>query len=341
MKRRLAICCATALALGVSNGIAAENEKPSVPDSPQALAEAENQFFVDHPDLKDEGEVVDEASKQLAAEGFVAKDVKDASETLAARTRSLLAERTPGEWQRKAVSLFPALGVAGSEFNALFLKHYNEMKVATPAFLQEPSWPVLLAQRCDDELHSRAAKAAPAATQPTAAAAPSVRPTVMPSAPGPRATESESHSPTSQAMGFWLETFGIFLAVLFASVPWVILYRRYLSQYFIRRSQPRRVQPDPQKVLPQPRENRHRENGEAPAWRVAMRPALVVFLIASVPAFLRTLAINGDLGMGERLFVSIAVGVLFGLLITLPFYAMDALWHAYQKHHHTVRHAGH
>ena len=56
------------------------------------------------------------------------------------------------DWQRKAVELYPQLGVAGSTFNTKFWALYQERLKSNPAFVNNPQWPVLLAQECAVQL---------------------------------------------------------------------------------------------------------------------------------------------------------------------------------------------
>lgn len=50
------------------------------------------------------------------------------------------------EWQEKAVSEFPDLGVPQSEFNRLFVEQAALLRQTNAPILQEPSWPYRLAQ---------------------------------------------------------------------------------------------------------------------------------------------------------------------------------------------------
>ena len=56
------------------------------------------------------------------------------------------------EAQREAVRLFPALAVAGSEFNRAFLTRHQQFQQYHPVFLRDPNWPVLLAREVDSSL---------------------------------------------------------------------------------------------------------------------------------------------------------------------------------------------
>ena len=172
-----------------------------------SLAEGDARFFEAYPDLRDEWEEVDRASRALAAEGFTATDIRQVIDVLAKRTRQMLSLRTAAEWQKKAVSLYPELGIEGSEFNALFVQHHRELLGSSPEFVQEPSWPVLLAKRCADELRARrqasavpppAAAAPPPDPTPHGAAAPLAGPAPHP-APAERPPPEFSDSPSTVA----------------------------------------------------------------------------------------------------------------------------------------------
>lgn len=144
-------------------------------------ADVQADFYKRYPDLRDEEDVVTSAARALAAERARGRNDAETAEMLAKRARSILAARSPAEWQAKAVQLYPELGVAGSKFNTLFLRHFNELKSTSPHFTEEPSWPVLLARRCADELNPKPAALAPA--KPTATGVPST------SATAPAATK--------------------------------------------------------------------------------------------------------------------------------------------------------
>jgi hypothetical protein len=170
-------------------------------------ADVQAEFYTRYPDLADERDVVALAARGLVAERIETSD-PTAAETLAARTRGLLARRSPQEWQRKAVSLFPDLGVAGSEFNTLFLRHFKEMQQTSPQFMEEPSWPVLLARRCADELRPKELKAeivpAPASVPKTASSNP-------------------AQTPPAKRSGFWASLLNLvlLLAILIQPARWL------------------------------------------------------------------------------------------------------------------------
>ena len=71
------------------------------------------------------------------------------------------------DWQRKAVEMYPQLGVSGSEFNKKFWSLYQQRRQTNPAYFSLPQWPVLLARECAGQLGSPIA----AKTPPSAAAA--------------------------------------------------------------------------------------------------------------------------------------------------------------------------
>jgi cytochrome c2 len=77
------------------------------------------------------------------------------------------------DWQRKAVELYPQLGVSGSDFNKKFWGLYQQRRQTNPAYFSIPQWPVLLARECEAQLKSQPAKtpsAAVAAASPAAGA---------------------------------------------------------------------------------------------------------------------------------------------------------------------------
>ena len=60
------------------------------------------------------------------------------------------AQSTAQEWQAKAVTKYPELGIRGSSFNKRFVEAHIERKKANPGFFTNPQWPILQA----DELAS-------------------------------------------------------------------------------------------------------------------------------------------------------------------------------------------
>jgi hypothetical protein len=323
MKSGSALWCAFSLFLGALTCSALEpTEAASVPAASSYAVD--DQFFADHPDLKDEAEVVAEASRALAAQQYEAGTPKEASEALAAQARAILADRTPEEWQQKAVSLYPALGVAGSEFNVLFLKHYRELKVSSAAFIQEPSWPVLLAKRCDDELRT----GHPAVSQPVSAPSSAAAPQAL----HPKDTASASH--THRSGNFWQTLFALLFLIVLTVVPCALAFRP-AALVFLRRALS--LEPDlftfrkekPQKPTP---ERPSTPSRDPSIWRAALKHAAIIYVFVALPTSVHSLMANSDLGFVDRVFVSILVGSLFGVFITLPLFGIDTLWHACLKH---------
>jgi hypothetical protein len=275
----------------------AAEEISAPPASPAPPIAADDSFFVDHPDLKDEVEIVNKASKALAAEGYKTGTAKEASDALAAESRVLLDERTPEEWQQKAVSLFPELGVAGSKLNSLFLKHYRELQAKSPAFAEEPSWPVLLAKRCNDELR--------AGSQPASGTILALPPVTK--AQSSRSNDKRPPGQTHRSAHFWQTAFALVLLILLTAGPAGLVF--WKAQMRKRSS-----------------------GGRPPLWQITVKHAAIIYLAVALPTSVYSLAANSDLGFADRVFVSLLAGTLFGLFITLPIGGMDALWRACQKH---------
>jgi hypothetical protein len=331
MKSGPALWCALSLLLGsvTCPGIE-ETVATSVPPSPAITAD--DQFFVDHPDLKDEGKIVHEASEALTAEGYSAGTAKVASETLAARSRAILAERTPAEWQQKAVSLYPALGIAGTELNLLFVKHYRELKASGAAFTEEPSWPVLLAKRCDDELRSRN----PAASQTISAPPPSA------AAVARHPDDGNSVRQTHRAGNFWQTFIALLLLIVLTALPGAYAFLQGVfgfqkGSFTFRRGASvlrKGALAFPKGLFnrPAPLERSPAAKSDPSIWRGALKHAAIIYVVVALPTSVHSLMANSDLGFIDRLFVSLLVGSLFGLFITLPLYGIDTLWQACQKH---------
>jgi hypothetical protein len=316
MKSGPSLWCALFLLLGfvTCRGIETTDGTPVPPAPPIA---ADDQFFVDHPDLKDETEIVNEASGALTAEGWTGTP-KEASEALAAKSRAILAERTPEEWQQKAVRLYPALGGAGSDLNLLFIKHYRELKASSPEFIQEPSWPVLLAKRCDEELREGNPAASETHLAPSPAAASLAR----------QHGEKNSVRQTHRSTNFWQTFLALLLLIILTALPAIVALRPEiltLSPAALGLGNGGTRQRASSKPVPAPR-------GDPPIWRVALKHAAVVYVVVALPSSVHSLMTNSDLGFIDRLFVSLLVGALFGLCITLPLYGLDTLWQACQKH---------
>ncbi len=56
------------------------------------------------------------------------------------------------DWQRKAVEMYPQLGVRDSAFNKKFWVLYRQREIADPEFVKNPQWPVVLAKECAAQL---------------------------------------------------------------------------------------------------------------------------------------------------------------------------------------------
>lgn len=93
----------------------------------------------------------------------------------------LLGATARGEdWQRKAVQMYPQLGVLGSPLNKQFWAAYQDRQKADPAFFNDPKWPVYLAKHCAEQL---AAVATPKPAPNPAPAAPTLTSVSLSSAP--------------------------------------------------------------------------------------------------------------------------------------------------------------
>ncbi len=251
-------------------------------------ADVQEDFFRRYPDLEDERDVVAIAARTLATEGVETKHLAAAAELLAKRTRDLLQRRTPQEWQQKAVSLFPDLGVAGSKFNAAFLRHFNDLKQTSPQFLEEPSWPVLLARRCADEMKIRP------------------RPTAKISAPP---VETKSATPIASApissaprAGFWLPlaNFLILTVIIVLPARWLWTCRRAFGG----------------------------SDGPVTLWQRALGPAAWAYLAVALAALVRTFLANADQRPFDRFGITLLVSLVAGVAVALPAYglALGSIW---------------
>ena len=265
-------------------------------------AEVQDNFYKRYPDLVDEKDIVAQASRELAAEGGAVTSDAEAADRLAVRARSLLARRTPQEWQRKAVSLYPELGIAGSEFNKLFLQHYQDLQKASPRslgiplqFMEEPSWPVLLAKRCDDELRKRAAVKTPAVA-PNGAK------------PGSMTAARDTSSATVPGAGRtnrWLSALSFVVLLAILSWPAVWLWR--CGRAF--------AGDEPSRVV----------------WQRALRPAAWTFLAFALIALTRTFVANADLGLLDRFGITLIVSLLVGAAFAVPGYLLALAFGVWQR----------
>ena len=250
-------------------------------------ADAQEAFFAKYPDLTDERDLVAATARELAKEGgFISGET--AAAELAARAREKLGKRTPREWQRKAVSLFPELGVAGSEFNMLFLKHHRELQRSSPQYMEEPSWPVLLAKRCADELR-------------TGSASPAARPAAD-AQPAAGAKTSAASAKTPSKISAWLAVLSV---ILLAGILWLpARWMWRVSQAFGRKDE------------------------TVTLWQRALYSASWAYLFVSFVGLFRTFRANVDLGWVDRFGITLLVSLLAGIAIAVPvfFVAWGVVW---------------
>ena len=138
----LLICLLATLTTSAVKG----NETPS---EQKARAEQEEaQFYEAYPTLSNEREMVEAAFRSLRSEGYKGKDINEAYAAIVARTQEFIARRSPEEWQKHAVALYPELGVASSPLHRRFISRYNELKRDNPQYFDDRSWPINLAREC-------------------------------------------------------------------------------------------------------------------------------------------------------------------------------------------------
>ena len=254
-------------------------------------ADAQADFYKRYPDLEDERDVVAAAARTLDAEEGEVADTAAAAELLAKRTREILQRRSPSEWQQKAMQLFPELKVAGSEFNTLFLRHFAELKQTSPQFLEEPSWPVLLARRCADELkHGAATTTAnrPAKKAPVTAAAPA--------APGATAElSSEPAGPRVPSKWVAVISFCALLAILVQPARLMLRCRRAFGG----------------------------SDGPVTVWQKALGPAAWTYLAMALIALVRTFLANADQRPFDRFGITLLVSLVAGIILALPVYGFS------------------
>ena len=74
----------------------------------------------------------------------------------AEQTRALTPEEERRQLEeqakRKAVSVYPELGVAGTSVNREYVRRYKLYKSVNPAFFEEPDWPFRLAEMLAQDL---------------------------------------------------------------------------------------------------------------------------------------------------------------------------------------------
>ena len=84
------------------------------------------------------------------------------------------------DWQRKAVEMYPDLGVANSPINKKYHALRMERLRTNPGFFRLPQWPVLLAREAASQVGAQtAAQTPPATAAPAATAAPSEPPELV------------------------------------------------------------------------------------------------------------------------------------------------------------------
>ncbi|MBI5686216.1 MAG: hypothetical protein HZC54_14180 [Verrucomicrobia bacterium] len=83
------------------------------------------------------------------------------------------------DWQRKAVELYPDLGVAGSPISKQYRILYQERLRTNPSFFKLPQWPVLLAKEAAIKANTPAAAPTSPAAAPAVAATPAEPPEMV------------------------------------------------------------------------------------------------------------------------------------------------------------------
>ncbi len=283
MKSRLFLCILLFAAFAGAGLRAVESARNYGADM-SVNADVQADFYKRYPDLEDERDVVAAAARTLAAENMETQDVAAAAELLAKRTRALLERRTPTEWQQKAMTLFPELRVAGSEFNALFLRHFNELKQTSPQFLEEPSWPVLLARRCADELKGGTASATHKASKKIQAPPP------IPAAPVAAPAEPPGPRPPSKWVAVLI--FCLLLAIIVQPARLLLRWRRAFGG----------------------------SDGPVTLWQRALGPAAWTYLAFALFALIRTFQANADQRPSDRFGITLFVSLLTGVAFAAPVY---------------------
>lgn len=300
------------LLLTCSLSLSGADAEVSLPRAPDGWHEPGAEFFRDHPDLNEERDVVEAVSRDLGTEGFSAADSRHAREVLATRTRELLSRRTSQEWQKRAIRLYPDLGIAGSEFNALFLRYFRELQESTPGFAQEPSWPMLLAQRCADELRAgkHSARSVPSSRTSSAALAGKTEPPAG-AVPPPQPTSPELTVPSSTPPMARRATAGLGVFLAGAALAVMLFFPGLLLWRWSHARSRTHV----------PGEGR----AESP-WHRALKPAAVIYGVAALVAIVQALPQNADLNLVNRLFITLCVSTVFGGCVGLVGYLFALLY---------------
>ncbi len=190
------------------------------------------------------------------------------------------------------MALYPELGVAGSEFNTLFLRHFNELKQTSPQFLEEPSWPVLLARRCADELQRGAS---------TTTNRPSKKVHAAPPIPAvPVAVPAEPAAPRPPSKWVAVFSFCLLLAILAQPARLLLRWRRAFGG----------------------------SDGPVTLWQRALGPAAWAYLVSALFALIRTFQANADQRPFDRFGITLLVSLLFGVVCALLVFAVAfvAIW---------------
>jgi cytochrome c5 len=75
------------------------------------------------------------------------------------------------DWQKKAVEMYPQLGVADSAFAKKFQQLRRQQELVNPDYFNNPQWPVLLAKECAAQLAAETKPKAPSSAAPAAVTA--------------------------------------------------------------------------------------------------------------------------------------------------------------------------
>ena len=95
-----------------------------------------------------------EATKMEAA-AAAAVAAEGAKKELERQDELEIFRKNPKAAQRKAIELYPELGVAGSPINKEFVERTKRYQTEKKAFFAEPDWPVRLAKECSEALATK------------------------------------------------------------------------------------------------------------------------------------------------------------------------------------------
>ena len=262
-------------------------------------ADVQEDFYKRYPDLRDESDVVSTAARALNAERVPARDDAEASELLATRVRAIIGRRSQRDWEAKALSMYPELGVPGSDFNSLFLRHVRELEKVSPQFMQEPSWPVLLARRCADELQPKTSTTNVARTGKEPASSASAT-----TAPGAKPATS----------GRWWTTWPsviVLVALIALPATWLLRCSRAFAG----------------------------TDGSQILWQRALQPTAWAYLAVALLAMWRTFTANADLGVIDRFGITLLVSLLTGAVFAVLAYGVSfgGMWWWRRRSASTIR----